>query len=381
MQTDTLRARVHIIGVAEVEPPASTWPSLEGMIFACVEDALADASVGRSAIDGIVIAASDQTDGRAISSMLTSGPAGAYMNDEINIASSPGHAFAMACLQIESGVQRRVVVASWGKASEVAGTGIEDAERLSADPFFDRDAGVTRLAALGMQAGLYRRSRPRAAEAAAVVAAKNHNNAAGEDAEAAVSAEDVARSPLLAEPLRRLEVAAASDGAYALVLGDDLSRDERAIAVSGLAWNSEAYRLSDRDLAGAPHLRLAAATAFREASIRDPRSEVDLWELHDESADAELLAYEAVGLCEDGGAPELALSGATAREGEYPVNPLGGAVAGEAPFGGGLRKLVRASRYVRGDVPSVPAASVAFVQIASGFAGQFQSAFVLRTWR
>ena len=376
----TLGARAHIIGLAEVEPPASVRPSLEGMIFACVTDALADAGIGRSEIDGVVIAASDQTDGRAISSMLTSGPAGAYLSDEINIASSPGHAFAMACLQIESGVQRRVLVASWGKASEIAGTGIEDAERLSAEPFFDRDAGVTRLAALGMQAGLYRRSRPRAAEAAAVVAAKNHNNAADEDAKA-VSAEDVARSPLLAEPLRQLEVAAASDGAYAVVLGDGSSRQERAVAVSGLAWYSEAYRLCDRDLAGAPHLRLAAAAAFREANIRDPRSEVDLWELHDETADAELLAYEAVGLCEDGGAPELALSGATARKGEYPVNPLGGAVAGEAPFGGGLRKLVRASRYVRGDVPSIPAASVAFVQIASGFAGQFQSAFVLRACR
>lgn len=368
----------NIIGLGEVEGTRVTTTSLEGMIFEAVEKALADAGLARSDLDGLVIAASDQTDGRAISSMLTSGPAGAYLNDEINIASSPGHAFAMACLQIDSGVQRRVLVASWGKASEIAEPGIEGVERLSAEPFFERDAALTPLVALGMQAGLYRHSRPQAAKAAAAVAAKSHTNAADAGiASAVVDADEVMRSPLVADPLRELEVSRAIDGVYALVLADGRSHDGPAVAVAGMGWASEAYRLSDRDLIGAPHLRIAAEAAFREAGVVDRRSEIAVWELHDHSSDAELIAYEAVGLCGEGGAAELALSGTCGRDGDLPVNPLGGALAGEAPFGGGLRKLVRATRYVRGEIPSVRTTPRAFVQIASGMAGQFQSAFVL----
>ncbi len=99
------------------------------MIFEAATAALADAGVERSELDGIVIAASDQVDGRAISSMLTSGPAGAYLSDEINAASSPGHAFALACMQIMSGSHRRLLVSSWGKASESASGSTESRAR------------------------------------------------------------------------------------------------------------------------------------------------------------------------------------------------------------------------------------------------------------
>lgn len=369
--------RAAIIGLGETESVRRTDTSLEGMIFEAVGKALADAELDRRELDGIVISASDQTDGRAISSMLTAGPAGAYLNDEINIASSPGHGLALGCLQIESGVQHRVLVVSWGKASEIAGSGIEGVERLSAEPYFERDAAVIPIAALGMQATAYRRSRPNAAEAAAAVAARSHTNTAEAGlGGTAVDAAAVRESPLVADPLRELELARAIDGVYALVLADR-PRDGRGVLVSGLGWASEAYRLPDRDLTGAPHLRAAADAAFREAGIGDRPAEIGVWELHDHSADSELIAYEAVGLCDEGGAVELALGGATARDGASPVNPLGGALAGEAPFGGGLRKVVRAARYVRGDVPGVAAAPRAFVQIASGIAGQFQSAFVL----
>ena len=372
--------RAYVVGVGDAEGLPLGTTSLEGLVFASTTRALADAGLQRDDVDAIVIAAADQTDGRAISSMLTAGPAGAYLNDEINIASSPGHAFAQACMQIESGVHCRVLVGSWGKASEIGGYGPEDAERLSLEPYYDRNSGMSRLAALGMQAGLYRQGRAEAAEAAVAVAVKNHANGAL-PGRLPVTAEDVAASPLVAEPLRSLEVARPTDGAFAFVLSAEPTRDGRSVAVTGMAWNAEAYRLSDRELDTAPHLRLAAANALRQAGIDDPAAGIDVWELADESADAELIAYEAVGLCRAGGACELALAGATGRDAAYPVNPLGGAVAGEPPFGGPMRRLVRASRCVRGEAPGIRPASRVFVQIASGFAGQFQTAFVLEEVR
>jgi acetyl-CoA C-acetyltransferase len=322
--------RIAITGCGAFEGGST---SLEEMIFEAASAALVDAGMARDDVGAIVIAASDQTDGRAISSMLTAGPAGAYLNDETNVASSPGHAFALGCMQIESGVYPSVLVASWGKASESLDGDLEPAERLSAEPYFDRDGGLTAVAALAMQAGAYRARSPGAGRDAAAFAARAHG----------VGAEDVLASPLVAEPLRQLEVLRPTDGAYALVLSG-----EGDVEVAGAAWCSETYRLAERELTRAPHLSLASEEALRQAGLS--AGEIDRWELHDLSADAALIACEALGV--------------------EPEQAEGGALAGEPPFGGGLRKLIRAAAAAReGDR--------AFVQIASGFAGQFQSAFVL----
>jgi acetyl-CoA C-acetyltransferase len=350
-------------GSAETDPTQS----LEGLIFASASAALADAGLQRDDLDGVVLSASDQVDGRAIASMLSAGPAGAYLNEEINVASSPGHGLALAYMQILSGTHRRLLVSSWGKASETKSGSTQAAERLSAEPFFERDGGLTALAADAMQAQLHRaqaRDPRRAAAAAAAVAAKNHGGR--------VDADQVASSPLVAHPLRALECPPQIDGSYSIVLERDDRAGHDGVLLQGAGWCSEANRVVDRDLVGLPHLVRAARDAFGRARIAGV-DDVAVWELHDYTPDAELLAYAALGLCSPDETAELALSGATARDGATPVNATGGSVAGEAPFGGPLRKVLRAVRQLRGD----EGREHAVAQIASGFAGQFQSVFVL----
>jgi len=122
---------VAINGIAETIRRNGEPENLEDLIFATARQALAVSGVERSDLDAIVISASDQTDGRAISSMLTAGPAGAFLNYEINIASSPGHALANAYMMIRSKFRKRVLLTTWGRASECAVTGgVEVAERL-----------------------------------------------------------------------------------------------------------------------------------------------------------------------------------------------------------------------------------------------------------
>jgi acetyl-CoA acetyltransferase len=361
--------RIRITGIGDSQDGTD---SLEGIIFSAARGALADGGLERSDLDGVVIAASDQVDGRAISSMLTSGPAGAYLNEEINVASSPGHAVALACMQIASGTHRRLLVTSWGKASESEGGSTEGAERLSTEPFFERDGGLSRIAAAGIQADAHRRrggDPDRADRAAATVAARNHRPQ--------VSVEDVLGSAPVAAPLRDLECPAETDGAYSLLLEAEQRDGTDAVAVEGFGWCADSGRIAERDLVGVPHLRLAAAAAYGLAGIDDPGVEIGAWELHDYSPDAEIVAYSALGLCPPGAAIERALAG---WGGGSPfVNPLGGSLAGEAPFGGPMRKLLSAVRHLRGDSvgQGLPAVERVGVQISSGFAGQFQSAFVL----
>jgi acetyl-CoA C-acetyltransferase len=357
---------VAITGIAAVD--GEPHDSLETLIFRGARAALEDAGLDRAELDGVVIAASDQTDGRAITSMLTSGPAGAYLNDEINVASSPGHALALAYMQILSGTHARLLVSSWGKGSESA-NGPQAAERLSADPFLERDGGISALAAAALQAQRHRAPDPARITMAAVrVAARNHGD---------VDAEAVGASALVATPLRALEIPPEADASFSVVL----QRGERAVdgvVLAGVGWCADAGRIAERDLAGLPHLDRAARDAYRRAGIEDPAAQIGSWHLHDVTPDAEILAYVPLGLCEAGGALELALSDATGADGVSPVNPGGGSVRGEAPFGGPLAKLVEAVRQARGTATAqVPGVQRALAHLTTGFAGQFQTVAVV----
>lgn len=350
-----------ITGLGEVVTPDENGDrSLELLIFQAASAALAEAGLGIGDLDGIVIAASDMVDGRAISSMLTSGPAGAYLNEEINMASSPGHALAMGYLQILSGTHRRLLVSSWGKASESRGGSTQAAERLSAEPFFDRDGGLSVLAAAAFQAQAHRAAGEDAAEAAAHVAGRNHGGG--------MSAERVRASEVVAHPLRRLELPPETDGAFSILLERADRETTGAVSLAGVGWCTDSGRIAQRDLAGLPHLARAAGDAFQRARLAPER--VDAWELHDYTPDAELLAYGPLGLCAPGDGARLALSGESEA---LRINSGGGSVVGEAPFGGPLRKVVRAARTVRDGE-----AQAALAQVTSGFAGQFQSVFIVR---
>ena len=365
---------VLITGIGETLPsPGDRTLSLESLIYESASAALEQAGLHRNDLDGVVLAGSDMVDGRAITSMLTSGPAGAYLNDEINVASSPGHALALGYMQILSGTHRRLMVSSWGKSSETEAGNTQAAERLSAEPFFERDGGATSLAAAAIQAQAHRARAAdpaRAEEAALAVAARNHG-----DRDVA----EVRSSAVVAHPLRALECPPEIDGTFSIVLERADGREGDHVSLDGVGWCSDSGRLPDRDLVGVPHLVRAREDAFARAGLDGDPSRVGVWQLHDYTPDAELLAYAALGLCTPAEAIEYALSGATAAGGATPVNPGGGSVRGEAPFGGPLRKVLAAARQVRGDAGEhqVDGVERAVAQIATGFAGQFQSVVVV----
>jgi acetyl-CoA C-acetyltransferase len=353
---------VSVTGIgAKMPSPGEAGSSLEFLIYESASAALADAGLERDDLDGIVISASDQVDGRAISSMLTSGPAGAYLNEEINIASSPAHAVAMAYMQILSGTQRRVLVSSWGKASETRGGSTQAAERLSVEPFCERDAGLTALAATALQAGAHRLNAPdREAVQAAAAAVTARNRADG------TTAEEVLASPMVAWPLRALERPEETDACFSLLLEPGDRAGDDGITLDGIGWSTDSGRVAERDLVALAHLQRAAQDAYRRAGVTDPATEVGDWRLHDYSPDAELLAYAPMGLCAREESLELGLRAA------LPINRGGGSLRGEAPFGGPLRKAVDAVRALReGQIQR------AVAQISGGFAGQFQSVIVI----
>ena len=162
-----------------------------------------------------------------------------------------------------------------------------------------------------------------------------------------VTLDDVRRSPVVADPLRLLDICATSDGAAALVVSTlDYARTRgrgdtvRIAAVSTVtpSYPNTTIELpnfatdSAAGLGGVPELGFKASIAHRayEEAGAGP-DDLDLAEVYDLSTALELDWYEQIGLCKAGEAERLVRAGDTALGGRVPVNPSGGlACFGEA---------------------------------------------------
>ena len=182
-----------------------------------------------------------------------------------------------------------------------------------------------------------------------------------------ITTEQVLASRLVVDPLRLLMCSPISDGAAALVLATERGlRRMNADPVRILA----ASLVSGRDRRpGEPTApERAAQAAYAEAGVGP--EQIDVVELHDAAAPAELITCEELGLCEPGKGPELLRSGATTLGGSVPINPSGGLLSKGHPVGAtGCAQLVELTDQLRGRCGprQVEGARVALAENAGGF--------------
>src|ERR1700689_4063628 len=146
----------YVLGLA-MHPPA-VWVAnkrLEEMVFDTAKAALDDARIDRQQLDHISIAGCDELDGRSISSMLLSAPAGAYLKDEIKTTDSGLIGFCLEAMRIESGRYHLGLLSSWNKSSTAP---LEDVMRMRCEPFYTRDVGLNMSIADGFFAQAVSRS-------------------------------------------------------------------------------------------------------------------------------------------------------------------------------------------------------------------------------
>jgi acetyl-CoA acetyltransferase len=122
----------------------------------------------------------------------------------------------------------------------------------------------------------------------------------------------------------------------------------------------------------------AAQRAYEQAGIGP--DDLDVVELHDAAAPAELVLYEELGFCAPGDGPKLLASGDTALGGRMPVNTSGGLLSKGHPIGatgcGQIVELVDQLRGRAGD-RQVDGARVALAQNAGGVLGADFAAMVV----
>ncbi|MFO1537826.1 MAG: lipid-transfer protein [Actinomycetota bacterium] len=179
-------------------------------------------------------------------------------------------------------------------------------------------------------------------------------------------AAEIAESPVVADPLRLVDICATSDGAAALVLASaeyaarraDRDRHVRIAAISTVTPRYPNTYLDMPDIA----TDSAVGAALPERSFRDSIAhaayeeaglgpgDLSLAEVYDLSTALELDWYENIGLCGEGEAEALLRSGATTLGGRVPVNPSGGlACFGEAIPAQAIAQVVELTTQLRGE--------------------------------
>ena len=94
--------------------------------------------------------------------------------------------------------------------------------------------------------------------------------------------------------------------------------------------------------------RLAAKNAYEAAGVGP--EDINLVELHDCFATAELVHYENLFLCKDGEAGKMIDTGATALGGKVPVNVSGGLLSKGHPLGAtGIANIYEVCTHLRGE--------------------------------
>lgn len=158
------------------------------------------------------------------------------------------------------------------------------------------------------------------------------------------SIDDVMNGRLIVDPLRLAMCAPTTDGAAALVLcseeyGKRLARKSVRMLSSFVAASPGGGLSPVKPAADAAY----AATGFGP-------HDMDLIELHDAAAPAELLQYAEISLCEEGQAHHLVRRGDTDIGGKLPINTSGGLLSRGHPLGAtGCAQVVELCQQLRGE--------------------------------
>jgi acetyl-CoA acetyltransferase len=164
----------------------------------------------------------------------------------------------------------------------------------------------------------------------------------------------VMNAEMISYPNTKLMCSVNVDGSAAAVIASEKKAKElglmkRAVKVRASVMTSDPWQ--ERDLV-MPDVnsctRKAAREAYEMAGIGP--DDIDLVELHDCFATAEILHYENLGLCPDGDAGRMIDDGDTALGGRIPVNVSGGLLSKGHPLGAtGIANIYEVSTHLRGE--------------------------------
>jgi acetyl-CoA C-acetyltransferase len=162
-----------------------------------------------------------------------------------------------------------------------------------------------------------------------------------------ITEETVLNAPMIAEPLGLYDCCGVSDGsAAAIVTTPEIARSlgkKDLVGVKALQLavsNGQEVQYDQWDGSYFATTRAAAARAYKEAGIADPRKQISMFEVHDCFSVTELVTMEDLGISPEGKAINDVLDGFYDAAGKVPCQIDGGLKCFGHPIGAsGLRML------------------------------------------
>ncbi|MEV6625033.1 thiolase domain-containing protein [Amycolatopsis sp. NPDC051106] len=328
--------------------------SMPGLLREAIDRAMADAQVGWADIDAVVLGkAPDLFEGVMMPELFLADALGATGKPllRVHTAGSVGGSTALvAASLVQSGVHRRVLTVAYEKQSESNAMW-----GLSILPPFQMPVGAGAGGYFAPHVRSYIRRSGAPEHVGAIVAAKDRRNGAlnpyAHLRQADITVESVRKSQMLWDPIRYDETCPSSDGACAMVLGDEAAGDAvegGAAWIHATAMRTEPTTFAGRDQVNPQAGRDAAAALWAEAGITDPMSEVDVAEIYVPFSWFEPMWLENLGFAPEGEGWKVTEAGETAIGGRLPCNPSGGVLSSNPIGASGMLRFSEAAKQVMG---------------------------------
>ena len=367
--------------------------SMKDLAREAIENALHSANIEQEAIEAAAV-------GNAVAGLMTGqecirgqvvlremGIGGIPVINTENACASSSTAFHIAWLYVASGMYDTVLAVGMEKLFHAdkkrTFTAIGSAIDLELGDEFARQmsgeqsvgAGESRSVFMDYYANLARQHMARygtTREQFAQIAAKNHTNGSlnpHAQFQTPRTVADILAAPLIAEPLTRMMCSPIGDGAAAVII--TTAEKARQLTTKPVFVRASIVGSSQEHAPDAPGIvTKTAQKAYNMAGISP--NELQVVEVHDATAPAELLVYEELNLCRAGEGGKLISDGVTQIGGRVPVNPSGGLLAKGHPVGAtGVAQISEIFWQLRGEAGKrqVAGAKVGLTENGGGVLG------------
>lgn len=325
-------SEAYIVGAAMIPMAKHRESSYSGLAIPAVLNALKSAGVSPKEVDAVVC-------GHAFGGMLTGqrivkemGIGAVPVTNVDNACSGGATALHLAWKDVQAGRDDIVLVIGVDKLTQFGGGTLP---LVTEDP--EVQQGMVMPALYAMRARRYLHERGVGLDTLAGVSVKARRHGARNpyaQFRSEVTTEEVLASRPICDPLTLLQCCPTGDGAAAVLVVSEAARKRLgrpAVRIAASILHSGEATAGFRDMLR-PEISYHSAADAYEAAGFGPQ-DLDLVELHDAFSIAELVYYEALGLCEPGGSAAFLKAGRSTYGGDVVVNPSGGLLSKGHPVG------------------------------------------------
>ncbi|MFY1621246.1 thiolase domain-containing protein, partial [Micromonospora sp. WMMD736] len=295
--------------------------SMNGLVREAIDKALADSGSTFDDIDAVVVGkAPDFFEGVMMPELFMADAVGGTNKPLIRVhtaGSVGGSTAVVAASLVQSGKYRRVLAMAWEKQSESNAMWA-----LSIPVPFTKPVGAGAGGYFAPHVRAYIRRSGAPNHIGAMVAVKDRLNGAKNPLahlqQADITLEKVMASQMLWDPIRFDETCPSSDGAAAIVIGNEDAADARVAEGHPVAWihatalRTEPLAYSGRDQVNPQAGRDAAKALWAAAGITSPIDEIDVGEVYVPFSWFEPMWLENLGFAPEGEGWKLTEAGETA---------------------------------------------------------------------